>query len=206
MGCVLVHGLGQTAECWKAVASCLNRTDIVCPELYRLADGKPLSYDRLYRSFSDYCGGLEDTIDLCGLSLGGVLALHYASEYPEKVRSLVLAAAQYKMPKRLLQFQNLMFSIMSENAFAQTGLKKQEMLALCRSMEELDLSKALPHISCPTLVVCGRKDGANRKAARQLASQIPSAQLIIIPGAGHEVNTTAPVYFAELLCTFYKAL
>lgn len=206
MGCVLVHGLGQTAESWEPVLSKLNRTDVHCPKLYCLAEGKPITYDSLYHGFSDYCSGLDGSLDLCGLSLGGVLALHYTAENPEKVRSLVLAAAQYKMPKGLLQFQNLLFSLIPERAFAQTGLKKRDMLALCKSMMKLDFSKSLPRISCPTLVVCGQKDSTNKKAAMELARQIRSAQLKLLPGAGHEVNTIAPEEFAGLLCAFYDAL
>lgn len=206
MQCVLVHGLGQTSESWERVVSTLSRSDILCPNLYRLAEVTPISYEALYRSFSDDCNGLDGPIDLCGLSLGGVLALHYTAEHPEKARSLVLAAAQYKMPKRLLQLQNLVFSLMPAKAFVQTGLKKQEMLALCQSMEELDFTNVLPKISCPTLVVCGQKDTANLKAARQLAKQIPGAGLKIIPGAGHEVNTNAPEEFAKLLYAFYEVI
>lgn len=206
MRCVLIHGLGQTAESWEPVLSNLNRTDVLCPNLYRLAEDIPITYDSLYRGFSDYCNGLDGCLDLCGLSLGGVLALHYTAENPEKVRSLVLAAAQYKMPKRLLQFQNLLFSLLPERAFAQTGLKKRDMLTLCRSMMRLDFSQSLPGISCPTLVVCGQKDSANKKAAMELARQIRSAQLKILPSAGHEVNMAAPEEFAGLLSDFYDTL
>ncbi|MFR5555446.1 MAG: alpha/beta fold hydrolase [Coprococcus sp.] len=38
---------------------------------------------------------------LCGLSLGGILALQYALEHPQKVASVVLIGTQYTMPKRL---------------------------------------------------------------------------------------------------------
>lgn len=205
MGCVLVHGLGQTAESWKAVAFSLNRTDIFCPNLYDLAKGKPMSYDRLYRGFSDYCSGLEGAIDLCGLSLGGVLALHYASEHPEKVRSLVLIAAQYRMPKRTLRLQNMLFRLMPKGMFAQTGLSKEDMISLCTSMTELDFSGALSGISCPTLVICGKKDTANSRASEKLVQYISSARLAIVPSSGHEVNLDAPEQLAQLLHSFYKA-
>ena len=204
MGCVLVHGLGQTAESWKAVAFSLNRTDIFCPNLYDLAKGKPMSYDSLYRGFSHYCSGLEGAIDLCGLSLGGVLALHYASKHPEKVRSLVLIAAQYRMPKRTLRLQNMLFRLMPKGMFAQTGLSKEDMISLCTSMTELDFSGALSGISCPTLVICGKKDTVNSRASEKLFEHISSAQLAIVPGSGHEVNLDAPEQLAELLQAFYN--
>lgn len=205
MGCVLVHGLGQTAESWKAVAHSLNRTDIFCPNLYHLAKGTPMSYDRLFRGFSDYCSGLEGAIDLCGLSLGGVMSLHYASEHPDKVRSLVLIAAQYRMPKRTLRLQNSLFRLMPKRMFTQTGLSKEDMISLCASMTELDFSNALSGISCPTLVICGKKDTVNSRASEKLFEHISPAQLAIVPGSGHEVNLDAPQQLAELLQSFYKA-
>lgn len=206
MECVFVHGLGQTAESWGPVLSFLNRADVHCPNLFCLAKGKAVTYDTLYRFFADYCNTLDGVIDLCGLSLGGVLAINYAVDYPEKVHSLVLAAAQYKMPKRLLQFQNLLFSFIPEKAIVQTGLPKKDMLTLCASMMKLDFSESLCEIHRPTLVVLGQKDTANRKAAQKLARYIPDAQLRTIPEAGHEINTAAPEAFAKLLCTFHDSL
>ena len=35
-------------------------------------------------------------LNLCGLSLGAVLALNYAIDFPKKVNSLILIAPQYE--------------------------------------------------------------------------------------------------------------
>lgn len=45
------------------------------------------------------CDKFDEPIDWCGLSLGGVLALNYAIERPDKVKSLVLIATPYMIPK-----------------------------------------------------------------------------------------------------------
>ncbi len=71
-------------------------------------------------------------MDLCGLSLGGVLALQYTIEHPEKVNSLVLIAAQYKMPAKLLKPQNSFFRFMPKSSFQQTGFGKREFMELCK--------------------------------------------------------------------------
>lgn len=47
--------------------------------------------------------------------------LQYAIEYPQKVSSLVLIGTQYVMPKWLLQFQNVMFHLMSKSVFQKMG-------------------------------------------------------------------------------------
>lgn len=50
-------------------------------------------------------------------SLGAVLTLNYAIDHPDKVKALVLIAAQYKMPKKLLKVQNMLFHLMPNSAF-----------------------------------------------------------------------------------------
>ena len=53
--------------------------------------------------------------------LGGILAMQYAIEHPEKMNSLVLIGTQYEMPKYLLKMQNLIFRIMPCSAFEKMG-------------------------------------------------------------------------------------
>ena len=65
---------------------------------------------------------------------------------------------------------------------------------------------SLPELGCPVLVLCGSKDRANRKAARELAEQLPQARLHWIAGAGHEANLDSPEVMAELLRSFYQSL
>ena len=117
---IYVHGLGQTSDSWTKTIDILQTTDYsLCPNLPDLVHSKEVTYDNLYAAFSDYCNQYDEPIDLCGLSLGGVLALNYAIQYPKKVRSLVLIATQYKMPKKLLKFQNLLFRFMPKSMFQQ---------------------------------------------------------------------------------------
>lgn len=202
---VFVHGLGQAASGWERTLSRLTlRGDVDCPELVALLQGGEVTYAQLYRAFSAHCRALSQPVDLCGLSLGAVLALQYAVEHPKGVRTLVLIAPQFRMPKTLLKIQDGIFRLMPEKAFASTGFCKREFMELTRSMRYIDLSAGLRDVTCPTLVLCGTKDGANRKAARQLAGKIRGAQLGWIEGAGHEVNVEAPEALAECLKHFYE--
>ena len=203
---IFLHGLGRTPESWNRVLEKLGIKNADCPNLPAFAAGKPVTYAGLYRALTDEFDAAEGKINLCGLSLGGVLALNYTLEHPDKVRSLVLIAAQYRMPKRTLRLQNSLFRLMPKGMFAQTGFSKEDMISLCASMTELDFSSALSGISCPTLVICGEKDAANRRASEELAEHIPSARLGTVPGSGHEVNLDAAEQLAELLQAFYKVL
>ena len=85
---IYVHGLGQTSDSWTKTIDILQTTDYsLCPNLPDLVHSKEVTYDNLYAAFSDYCNQYDEPIDLCGLSLGGVLALNYAIQYPKKVHS-----------------------------------------------------------------------------------------------------------------------
>lgn len=201
---VYLHGLGQTPEDWEAVL--MDADDAqrgVCPNLAALLQGKDPTYSNLYAAVSALCDGMDGAINLCGLSLGGVLALHYAIEHPQKVSALVLIAPQYKMPKTLLRAQNLLFHFMPGAMFRQTGFEKKAFLRLCGTMMDLDFSDSLSEITCPTLVLCGEKDSANRKTAEKLAGMLKHGTLQIIPGAGHEVNRDAPDALRAALRGFY---
>ena len=72
-------------------------------------------------------------------------------------------------------------------------------------MAKLDLSNSLGKIRCPTLIICGENDSANRKASKEMAKAIKGARLVTIDKTGHEINTEAPEQLTEILQDFYKA-
>ena len=200
---IFVHGLGQTPAGWEPVLCLLDgQPDCACPDLAKLVPAGEVTYPRLFRAFARLCDGAEAPLALCGLSLGGVLALHYAAEYPGRVGSLVLIAPQYRMPKRLLRVQNALFHLMPGTMFRQTGFSKTQMIRLCGSMADLDLSGMLSRVSCPVLVLCGSRDRANRRACAELARLLPGAEFRVVEGAGHELNREAPEKLAPLLRAF----
>lgn len=204
---LFIQGLGQAPSIWEESISRLgDGRACICPDLTELLQGRTADYQSLYEGFSGFCEGLDSPMDLCGLSLGGVLAVNYAADHPGKVRSLVLIGAQYRMPKNLLRFQNAVFRLLPGGMFRQTGLGKEDMIRLCGSMMDLDFSAHLGKITCPALVLCGERDRVNREASRELAGLLKNAELQIIPGAGHEVNAEAPGTLAEALRAFYASL
>lgn len=197
---IYLHGLGQTPDSWNRVLGYLNApTDSICPNLAKLVHGREANYPDLYAAFSALCDAINDDLTLCGLSLGGVLALNYAIDHPEKVKSLVLIATPYKMPKELLRLQNILFRFMPKSAFSQTGFQKVDFIRLCRSMAELDFSRSLRKVTCPILVLCGENDRANQKACKMLSHLLPDAEFRLISSAGHEVNVDAPEALAKIL-------
>jgi len=173
-----------------------------CPDLCRWLG--PEGYPDLYRGLETYCSTLDEPLCLCGLSLGGVLALQYAIEHPDRVCALALIGTQYAMPKGMLRLQNALFRLMPERAFSGMGMGKKDTIALCRSMMDLDFTAGLGKIRCPTLILCGEKDKANREAARGLKDGILNSELAFLPGAGHEVNVDAPAELGVRLRQFLR--
>lgn len=206
MPAVFVHGLGQTPDSWTETLAHLPVEAPRRPDLPGLMRGRACVYGDLYRAFAAFCREQGGPQDLCGLSLGAVLALHYAVENPGGVRSLVLIGGQYRMPRRLLRFQNAVFRLMPEAAFREMGFSKADVLRLTASMAELDFTADLRGVACPALVVCGERDRANRRASGELAERLPRGTLRMIAGAGHALNQEAPGALAEAIGDFYGSL
>ena len=203
---ILIHGSGHKADSWaETVSRLVNRESVLCPELSALLAGKEASYPNLYAGFSTYCGRAGGPVHLCGLSLGGILALNYALDFPEKVKTLVLIGTPHKVPRAAFALQNVVFRLLPKSTFASMAFDKQDTFALGNSMKNLDFSGRVGAIQCPTLLLCGEKDGANLKSARFLAQNIPGAELQILQHTGHVVNEEAPAVLAEHLNAFYAA-
>lgn len=201
---LLIHGLGQDSSSWDKVISYMGgKEKIICTELSLLLRDEDITYSNLYKSFSQYCDNFSEPLNLCGLSLGGVLALNYAIDNPLKVKSLVLIGAQCEMPKALLKLQNIIFRFIPEKSFKDMGIRKQDFIKLTNSMMNLNFSENLKNISCNTLVICGEKDKANKRATYNIGRGIVKSEIQFVKNAGHEVNIDAPEELAEIMKSFY---
>ncbi len=205
MQSIFVHGLGQLSSSWLPVLSHLPANiPADCPDLTSLLACQEITYPGLYQAFSDYCDQQNSPLYLCGLSLGAVLSLNYTVEHPQKVKSLILIAPQYKMPRLLLSFQNVIFRLLPKRFFQTMGFPKKEVLSLTRSMKTLDFTSSVSSISCPVLILCGSKDHANQKAARTLAALIPGSRFVLAESAGHELNLDTPEMLAAMITDFWN--
>ena len=191
---ILLNVLGQTESSWGRVLEGLNKINIQAknPNLFDLAKNHEINYKNIYKTFSDYCNSFKEKINLCGLSLGGILSIDYAIEYPEKVNSIILIGTPYEIPKNIFKLQNFIFKFMPKKTFENMGVQKNDFINLINSMAELEMKSKVENIKCPTLILCGEKDNVNMESAKQLNSKIKESKLEIIKQAGHEVNIENP--------------
>lgn len=198
MKIVFLHGLGQTAQDWQAVVDLTLLPDVDCPELFSLTNGD-FTYSSILAGLERLYAETAEPFVLCGLSLGALLAFDYTIRHQDKVSSLVLIGAQYKVPSLLIDFQNFIFRCMPNKAFDSMGLSQSNTIKLSHSMRSLDFSHELSEIACPVTIICGEKDKANLKASKQLKVLLPQSKLHIIPGAGHEINKSAPEAISAII-------
>jgi pimeloyl-ACP methyl ester carboxylesterase len=97
---VLVHGFGATKDLWNPIAAELTpRYRVIAPDLPGFGES-PVREDGQYDAESQArrIRALLDTLGvhdhhIAGSSMGGLVAVVYASLYPEAVRSLLISAA-----------------------------------------------------------------------------------------------------------------
>lgn len=205
---ILIHGLGQNEKSWNSVIEILNKNNIQAqrPDLFMLAKDYQINYKNIYEAFRNYCNLYNEKLNLCGISLGGILAIDYAIEYPDKVNSIILIGTPYEIPKKALKVQNFIFKFMPKSVFERLGVTKNNFIELTNSMANLDIKSKIVNIKCHTLIICGQKDKTNIKSAKQLKDSITESKLEIIKNAGHEVNTEKPAELSKLIIKYWENL
>lgn len=204
---ILIHGLGQTEASWSKVENELNNSKIQVekPNLFDLTKNYHTNYENLYKVFADYCNRFKDNeLNLCGISLGGILAIDYANEYPQKVKSLVLIGVPSKVPKILFKVQNIIFKIMPKSVFEEMGCSKKDFTNFVNSMASMDILSKIKNIKCKTLIIYGEKDKVNLQSAKDLHNNIFNSEIKIIENSSHEVNIDNPKELSNVIERFYK--
>ncbi|HEX2503112.1 MAG TPA: alpha/beta fold hydrolase [Miltoncostaeaceae bacterium] len=167
---------------------------------------------------------------VCGLSLGGYAALALAARHPQRVAALVLAdtraepdtaeaaegrhraAAQVRDGGLAAFLDDFVPRLVAPGDDAARDAARaiadaQDPEAIARALEALagraDRRADLARIAAPTLVLVGSEDGLTPPHfSETLAEGIPSAELVVIPGAGHLTALERPEEFAAAVNDF----
>lgn len=175
--------------------------------------------------------GIEKT-HIGGISYGGEISMLFALKHPQRTRSLIISSAVSQIDPMLTSMGALWVSALRDrNAdalyetslplnFSEGWLKanagileatrkryhQMDLAAAERLMQafsEINFTDQLKNISVPTLVMVGELDILKpRKYAEIIASEIPGAEFVLIPHAGHAVCLEQPAAFNSALLGF----
>jgi pimeloyl-ACP methyl ester carboxylesterase len=96
---ILLHGLGTTSETWgPTIRTLMDRFTVLAPDLagHGQSSGRPLrgSVEPLAQALDGLCAQQElETAAVVGHSLGGLVAIRFAFNHPDRMRQLVLVDA-----------------------------------------------------------------------------------------------------------------
>ena len=134
---------------------------------------------------------------LVGLSLGGYAALAYAARHQDKLAGVVLAGCSTEIRgKPLRAYRSL--STRLARTFGAAGSSWRVVADMLAAMSGYSSLDDLRSLRIPVWLVNGRRDLLRLEERRYLWA-LPAARLTVVPRAGHDVNTHAPIAFNRIL-------
>lgn len=173
-----------------------------------------------------------NTCHIIGISMGGAVALEIAVSKPLIVDSLILTntfskiratsfSALFFYAIRLFLVHTIGLSKQADyvanrlfpddkHTFLRNEFRSQVEKAnpfgyrsIMRSFVKFDLSSQMRMIHAPTLIITGENDSVVPPAIQiELASQIPHAEHVFIPDAGHAVSVEQPNEYNRIILNF----
>ncbi len=163
--------------------------------------------------------GLKNVV-LVGHSFGGRIAIKLAASQPGLLSKLVLIdsagfvnsknqffaiaakiARPFFKPQFMQSLRGKIYSRIGAEDYVATPNLKQTFVNIINE----DLSKYLPQINSPTLLVWGEKDPETPVIyGERMNREIPNSKLIVIPGAGHFSFLDNPSMVAGGMINFIK--
>ena len=231
---VFLHGVGSSSHTWEGQLRHFGARHLcVAPDMRGYAGSSTDPGTISMRRFGDDVAALIDHLgggpaDVCGLSMGGIVALNLWRDHPRSVRSLALCdtwanhpdaaathgdrmaaidagdmrqLAQTRMPGIYAPGADPALVRRGVDAFA--ALDKAAYRAASLDLWPQDLRQVAATVTVPTLVLVGEQDMLTpRRLSEELVELIPGAYLAVIPGAGHLSNEENPAAFNAALEEF----
>lgn len=240
---VMLHALGLTHDLWAAQVERFSRSfqivgvDLrghgasgVPPGPYAVAD---LGRDVLAVVDLVQGAGGARPVHVCGISLGGFVALWLAVRHGARFRTATVACSAARIGTRetwqaridavsaggiaavreavLGRFFSPAFAERRPDVVARTGAvldrtPAEGYLGCCAALRGEDLRGEVRGVGAPLLVVAGERDAScPPEQSRWLAGEAPGARLVEIPGAGHLAHLERPDAFEAALAPFLGA-
>jgi pimeloyl-ACP methyl ester carboxylesterase len=230
---IFLHGWLDDCTVWNPQVEPLTKKHMVISYDHR-GHGRSDKPDYVYsvKTLANDLHALMQELDVgksvvVGHSLGGMTALTFSLNHPDKVSRLVIVGTTAKTPF-LMSAQAVLRYIIPYRTFVQlaqkSGYYKPSDQLISNSLDmamnvpkyaaysclreftrNYDLRHKVSKIEVPTLIVVGEKDKNTPMAASQyLNEQIGDSILRIIPDCGHEVMVEKPTEFSQVLGEFIE--
>ncbi len=237
---VFVHGLGGSYETWSLnLPAFAERFRICALDLVGSGSSDKPAIDYSVPALADFLARFLDALDgdwqrinLVGHSLGGAIALVFASRYPERVERLVLADSAGLGSEingevlDLIRAEPTVEGIRTElsHFFAHQGLVQQALVeqlyqqrlqpgarkallatteaAFGGNRQHIDLRETLAALHNKALVVWGNEDAVIPVAHAQQASRTPGSRVDVFEACGHCPHIERAEAFNQLATTF----
>ncbi|HLH69642.1 MAG TPA: alpha/beta hydrolase [Candidatus Dormibacteraeota bacterium] len=220
MPVVLLHPIGLDGRCWQW----MGLDGAVAYDLPGHG-GRPRPATLTMADLADdVVANVSGPLDLVGLSMGGMVALHVALRHPGRVRSLVVACSSARADRELLQRRAEMVErvgmggVLDETLrrwFTPTALddpdhpgvryarerlladRAEDFAAAWRAMSQHDVLDQLGRVQVPVTAIAGEQDAASPiEALRAIAEGVANGRLVVLPGP-HMLQLEEPARLTE---------
>ena len=235
---VLGHPLGVGGEIWGYQLPILaDRYRVLVYDLPGHGESEALakdcSLDELASDLAELLTHLGiDRITFVGLSIGGMIAQHFALLYPDRLQAVVLCSTgcQFDDQGRKI-FEERIARVESEGietqidaavgrwfseefvrsapatiAWVKNIFRKTTaagFISCCRAIQKLNTLDRLSQITVPALLLPGERDQAfPPNVSRMMQERMRTAELAVLPGARHVGNVESAHAFNEILNKF----
>jgi len=226
---VLLSSLGTTTELWADQVELANAYRLVCLDTrgHGRSDAPPGPY-KLEQLGQDVVAMLDDLgcerAHVCGVSLGGMVALWLAIHAPHRVNRIIAANTGARVgstelwARRITDVQTRGLQALASDSMTRWftdqfrtthpavvdrfrhmlgGGSASGYVGCCSALRDADLRDDIHRIDAPTLVITGTADVATPPAVGELVNRrVPDAQLLSLEAA-HLSNVEQPDRFTS---------
>jgi 3-oxoadipate enol-lactonase len=235
---VFVNSLGSDFRIWDDVLPALTpRAEVIRYDKrgHGLSDLGPISMEGHVADLAALLDGLATgPAVVCGLSVGGQIALGLSAARPDLIRGLILMDTGHRIgtpamwDERIATIESGGIAAAAEATLVRwftpefhatrpadlAGARNMLIrtpvpgyLGMCRAIRDADFTRAAQAVSVPTLCIVGDQDGSTPPdLVEEMAGLIPGARFEIVADAGHLPCIEQPGVTAALIGGFLDAV
>jgi pimeloyl-ACP methyl ester carboxylesterase len=229
---VLVHGLAESGEAWRAwLPHLVHRYRVVRLDQRGYGRSTPMREDFRY-TLDLLAADLEQlvaasgarSVHLVGAKIGATVCAHFAASHPSLVHTLTLIGLPVKGPKSRADWIEYIRGNGVRAWARQTMVERRggeatpamldgwsdlmartapsTLIAFMASVGGFDVIDDLPRIACPVLAVTSDSKRHPVAEAQAWRAKVPRSELVVIPGDGYHASAVRPDECARAVLEF----